>query len=264
MNEIFSYWDCHRKAFYDPRNSGREVFGLIMPRLDWVRLNLAVTYGTSKVNTAGIPLSGGYDLSTYTSSLFVLKDMANYYYGESGTGGYPIGSNVLNFSNGGGFDLTARAWHQVAPCCVTLAPIVIPLTVPSIIYNSEISLLKTGQTWRLIPESSGLLANPCRVQRDVWTGQESNSPDGLPGGITGQWTIAGTATTFQIPVPNATVNCQVALGVTGSTGSAGDIGMIVLSVVQNINPLLNYVLMTVGSAPGTGAAWSGNFTVLNK
>ena len=256
MNTLYAYWDCFSKSFYDPRRNGAPVFGWSIPRLDLVRFRVAVTNGKAKITaTTGIPLTQyQYDLREYTSSLFALKPNNSYLADAAGQ---------LDFTNGGGYDTSDTAWMTTGQNgCITLAPIVIPITVLSRNYNQEIILLKTGARWTLRPDS-GLYPPPCEVQRDVYTGNESNAPSGLPGGLRGTWTISGAHLSTDISIPNCTAACQLAIGVLPSTGGAGDPGQVTQQVITNVNPALNVVRLAVGASPGTGGTYSGPWSLLN-
>lgn len=252
MNTYYGYFDAYGKIFYDPRRNGAPVFGWAIPRLDAVRFRIAITYGKARINTTtGIPLTQyQYDIRDYNSSLYALKSNANY-----------IEGGPLDFSNGGGFETGDTAWHAAAICCVTLAPIVVPITIHSRVYNQEIVMLKTGQRWTLRPDS-GEYPPPCEIQRDVYTGNESNAPSGLPGGLKGPWTISGASVSTDISIPNCTSQCQLAIGVLPPT-NAGDSGQIMQQVITNTDPTLNVVRLSVGASPGTGGAFNGNWTLLN-
>lgn len=252
MNTTWAYFDVLSKSFYDPRRNGAPVHGWAIPRLDQVRVRVAVTMGKAKITAAtGIPLSQyQINLGEYTSSLFALKTNANFLDDASGD---------LDFTNGGGYETADSDWHGAAVCCVTLAPIVIPITLKSGLYNQEIVLLKTNRRWTLRPDN-GAYAPPCEVQRDVYTGSESNAPSGLPGGLRGTWTISGTNAYTDLSVPGATSGCQLAIGVLPSTGGAGDAGTITQTPLAGG---ANTVRLSVSSAPGTGGTFNGNWTLLN-
>lgn len=268
MNEQYLGWSVFDRVFYD-LTTGKQIYGISLPRLDWVRLRLAVTNRIVRVSTASwppIPQTQQYSIADQTSSLFALKSMRNYVTNGS--------ASQINFSNGGGFDTSDTAWNgQGGGCCATLAPIVIPLTTESTCfdggywgndrtyfgfgYASEIILLKPNVRWTLAPQSQPPF--PCLVQRDVYTGQESNAPSGLPGSMSGPWTISGSALYVDISVPNCTTACFLALSVQPSTGGAGDPG----TITQAVNTVAQTVRLTVGSAPGIGGAFTGRWTLLN-
>lgn len=252
MNDIWAYYDVYSRSFYNPRKSGRDVFGFALPRLDWVRLRLATTLGRAKIDaTTGIPTSTyRYSITDYTSSLFALKSLTHYLQDADGS---------LAFTNGGGFDTSDTGWHGAASCCVTFAPIVVPLTVDSDKYQIDLVLLKTNQRWTLRPETNEALAPWCYVQRDVYTGTESNAPAGLPGGLRGTWTISGTSDYVDLAIPSATSNTQLAIGVLPST-NAGDPGTITQTPLGGG---ANTVRLSVQSSPGTGGAFNGNYTLLS-
>lgn len=253
MNTLYGFYDTYGKVFYDPRRNGAPVFGFALPRLDAVRFRIAVTYGKARIDaTTSIPLAQyRCDIRDYTSSLYALKSNTNY-----------IENGSMDFNNGGGFETGDTEWHAAAICCVTLAPIVIPLTVFSRTYNQEIVLLKTGQRWTLRPDS-GEYPPSCEVQRDVYSGNESNAPSGLPGGLRGTWVISDASVSTDILIPNCTSQCQLSIGVLPSTGGAGDSGQITQQFVANTDPTLNVIRLSVGSSPGIGGKFQGNWTLLS-
>ena len=257
MNITRRYYDIFSRSFYDPYKNGSPVFNISLPRFDWVRFRVAVTYGKQVVNkTTGIPTAGQVDLQAQVSSIFSLKDNFNYY---AKTG------STFQFTNGGGYDTSDTGWHAPSTGCVTLAPIVIPSTVWCGEYFAAIKFFTaTGVTWELIPDGNTIDAAPrCLVQRDAYTGLESSVPSGIPGGLHGTWTISGTSQTVNITIPNCTANCQLAIGVQPATGGAGDVGTITQQVFVNpLNPALSYVQLATGSAPGAGAAYNGTYTLL--
>jgi hypothetical protein len=252
MNTTFAYWDRYSRSFYDPRRNGAPVFGWAMPRLDWIRFRLAITNGKARIDSAtGIPLAAyRYNASEYTSSLFALKSAANFVLDASG---------ALDFSNGGGFETGDTSWHSASIGCVTLAPIILPLTLASGLYNSEVILLKTNVRWTLRPDT-GPYAPPVDVQRDVFCGNESNAPSGLPGGLTGAWTISGTSLYVDVSVPGATASCLLAIGVSPSTGGAGDPGTVIQTPLAGG---VDTVRLSVASSPGMGGTFTGRWTLLN-
>ena len=257
---LYYDWQCDGNdggCYYNPL-TGRPTFGLDIPRLDWVRIRVALTTGRAKIDpTTRLPLPRyRVPIPEYSSSLFVLKTKANYY-----------GNGPLAFNNGGGFDATDTAWNGAADGCFTLAPVVIPLTVLSTEYFREIVLLRTaGSRWTLRPSTSNGLQPPaCNVLNDVYSGAESNAPSGLPCSITGTWTIANTVPYVDVPVAGATARTLLAIGQSAPTGGAGDSGQIYqqpLPLDDGGNPIPNVVRLSVGQAPGQGGSYNGTYTLL--
>lgn len=244
-------------CFYNPR-TGRPTFGFDIPRLDWIRIRVAITTGRAKIDpTTRLPLARyRLPIPEYSSSLFVLKTKANYY-----------GDGDLTFTNGGGYDAGDTAWNGAADGCFTLAPVIVPLTVLSTEYYSEIVIFRTaGSRWTLRPSSSNGLQPPVtNVLRDVYSGAESNAPKGLPGSITGTWIIANTVPYVDVPVAGATAQTLLAIGQSTPSGGAGDSGQIYqqpLPLDIHGNPIPNVVRLSAGQAPGQGGSWQGNFTLL--
>lgn len=247
MNIRWAYFDSLGQCFYDPRNNGEAVFSFQIPQLDWVRVRLAVTKGRARVSSAGVPLAQyRVNLSDYTSSLLAFKTNSQLLAGASG---------ALAFTNGGGFDPADTDWHSAALGCVTLAPVVCPITLNCQWYNSDLVLLKANDRWTLRDGN----AAPWRIERVVFTGLESNAPEGLPGGLSGTWEITGTNSHVDLSIPNATENAQLAIGVLPSTGDAGDPGTI---TQEPLAGGADTVRLSVGSAPGTGASFRGTYTLL--
>lgn len=262
MNEVHAYYDVYKREFYSPWESCA-VRGFVIPRADLVRLRLATTYGRCRVNRFGIPKPNltdiQYPLTDYSSAVFALKTDAQLEVGNATPGESELAYSVA------GFDPSDTEWHHLAGNLglVTLAPIVIGVNVLAATYNLEISLLKTNDRWTLSNSVNPLLdGTPLKatVTPGVYTAEEGNAPAGTPGSVGGEWSISGTSKHTDVTVTNATSLTKLAIGVTPPTGEPGDPGAI---IQVPLGGGANTVRLSVNQAPGTGAAFNGNWTLLN-
>lgn len=92
------------------------------------------------------------------------------------------------------------------------------------------------------------------VQQDLNTGTETDAPSGLPGGQSGDTSIADSDLSTTVTVTGLTSTGHVNIQVLTPTGSPGD-----------VFPVISYATgsftITSSSAPGTGNAWNFRWTL---
>lgn len=249
------FYSVYERCVYNPWTRKKE-FGITLPRLDWIRYRVAVTYGMARVPKTGLPLPAAtdqYPISDQTTANWSIKSAQNYTLGNTSAS-----TSALDYSVDG-FDTTDTDWHHLSGNVglITLAPIVIPLTVQAQSFNSEVMLYKPSVQWRLCANLTPPYA--ATVLTDVYTGSESNAPSGGIGPVGGTWTVSGTNTYVDVAVTGATSGTRLAIGNSASTGSPGDHGD------PTQTPLAggaNTVRISFSTAPGTSNAWNGSWNLL--
>lgn len=258
MQIIHDFYDVYAREHYNPI-TGKVVHGFVLPRLDWIRWRIAATYGRVKVPKTGplIPTSGSvqYPINSYTTGNFTIKSETNWLQGNEDAANSEVDYSV------NGFDTADTAWHHLSgnTGLVTLAPIVIPITVLSGPYTLEVSLYTSTVRWSLINQHPRPLDGTVLI--DVFTGLESNAPSGTAGSVGDDFTISGTNAYVDVEVEGATASTRLAIGFYAPTGEPGDPG----TVIQTPLPggAADTVRLAVNQAPGTGAAFNGHWSLLN-
>ena len=249
----YLYFSERDRRYYDPWNGGRTVPVIEVARLDLVRVRVAVTKTIATQGNGGIDADGKpvtaqqVDLSEWTNHVLAAKTDANFNLDAAG---------ALDFAIPG-FESADSAWHAQANGLFTVAPMVLALSIASGRYNTELVLLKTGARRTLYPPRVPL---EFEVLRDVYTGSESNAPSGVPGGQSGEWTIADADTTVDLTVTGATATTKLAVGMYASTGEPGDIGQI--TQIPLPGSVADTVRLSITVPPGIGNAWNGFWSLI--
>jgi hypothetical protein len=179
VNILTLYYDRQAHEFYDPLHDGRRVWGFAFPKLDKLRLRVAVTAGKATTDIDGKPLSAyRVSLADQSNVIFALKTAENV--ALEADGDISLGVS--------GFDTSDTGWQSLSAGMFSVS-IVAPLTLAGGIYIPEIDLLdSTNNSWSL---DSGDYPTVCDVTRRVYTGAESTPVSGA----SGQTWFAGTVLT---------------------------------------------------------------------
>lgn len=197
MNTLNLYYDRRGKAFFDPFNGGRRVWGVAQTKLDLYRLRVFVTDGIQQVSSSGVPLAGAVNLTAMDAqnAVFTIKTPEAFALESSGALAHGVG----------GFDATDTDHHNLTLGRFTIQD-ALPLELKAGAYVPCIALLDADDNSWSMDTGDTLLV--WEVIKRAYTGSESAL---FPGSPVARWYAA------TIPVGADSVAITIA-GFTAATG----------------------------------------------